>query len=92
MSGPTGNGRDLEPAEHEQVCLCARAQATVVGVFERYESARHAADLLAESGFGPDAVQVTQQTTNDANLRTLVHLLESSHACGAHGALVESPR
>lgn len=43
---------------------------TVVGVFERYESARHAADLLAESGFGPDAVQVTQQTTNDADLRT----------------------
>lgn len=43
---------------------------TVVGVFERYESARHAADLLAESGFGPDTVHVTQQTTNDANLRT----------------------
>lgn len=31
---------------------------TVVGVFDRYESARHAANLLADSGFPPDAVQV----------------------------------
>ena len=31
---------------------------TVVGVFDRYESARHAANLLADSGFAPDAVQV----------------------------------
>jgi hypothetical protein len=43
---------------------------TVVGVFERHEAARHAADLLAESGFGPDAVQVTDEprTLNDAAL------------------------
>src|SRR5512146_1786566 len=32
---------------------------TVVGVFERYESARHAANLLHDSGFGEDAVHLT---------------------------------
>ena len=39
---------------------------TVVGVFDRYESARHAANLLADSGFGPDAVHVTDAAGEDA--------------------------
>jgi len=33
---------------------------------------------------------VAESFDNDANLRTLVQLLEPSHACGAHCALVES--
>jgi uncharacterized protein (TIGR02271 family) len=41
---------------------------TVVGVFDRYESARHAATLLQDSGFGPDAVHVTDATSDDAAL------------------------
>jgi uncharacterized protein (TIGR02271 family) len=41
---------------------------TVVGVFDRYESARHAATLLEDSGFGPDAVHVTDATSEDAAL------------------------
>jgi hypothetical protein len=39
---------------------------TVVGVFDRYESARHAATLLQDSGFGADAVHVTDATGDDA--------------------------
>jgi hypothetical protein len=39
---------------------------TVVGVFDRYESARHAATLLQDSGFGADAVHVTDATSDDA--------------------------
>jgi hypothetical protein len=41
---------------------------TVVGVFDRYESARHAATLLQDSGFGADAVHVTDATSDDAAL------------------------
>ena len=41
---------------------------TVVGVFDRYESARHAATLLQDSGFGPDAVHLTDATGDDAAL------------------------
>ena len=41
---------------------------TVVGVFDRYESARHAATLLQDSGFGPDAVHVTDASSDDAAL------------------------
>jgi uncharacterized protein (TIGR02271 family) len=43
---------------------------TVVGVFDRYESARHAATLLQDSGFGPDAVHITDATSDDAALVT----------------------
>lgn len=39
---------------------------TVVGVFDRYESAQHAAHLLQDSGFGPDAVHVAETSEEDA--------------------------
>jgi len=35
---------------------------TVVGVFNRYEAARHATELLQDSGFGPDSVHITAES------------------------------
>jgi uncharacterized protein (TIGR02271 family) len=40
---------------------------TVVGVFDRYEQARQAAAQLQDSGFGPEAVHVTESTFGDAD-------------------------
>ena len=43
------------------------------------------------AAFGAAArATVAESFDNDANLRTLVHLLEPSHVCGAPCALVES--
>jgi uncharacterized protein (TIGR02271 family) len=39
---------------------------TVVGVFDKYENAQHAAQALQDSGFGPDAVHVTESTYEEA--------------------------
>ena len=40
---------------------------TVVGVFDRYEEARRAAALLRDSGFGSDAVHVTESTFDEGD-------------------------
>ena len=40
---------------------------TVVAVFDRYEAARHAAELLQDSGFGPDSVHVTESVESDVS-------------------------
>jgi uncharacterized protein (TIGR02271 family) len=44
---------------------------TVVGVFDRYESAQHAANLLQDSGFGPEAVHVTESSPGEAGATTV---------------------
>jgi stress response protein YsnF len=42
---------------------------TIVGVFDKYACARRAVQVLAESGFGPDAVDITEEF-DDAALST----------------------
>ncbi|HSN31773.1 MAG TPA: hypothetical protein VLU41_03745 [Ideonella sp.] len=46
---------------------------TVVGVFDRYESARHAANLLQDSGFGPEAVHLADGTGEEGGTAPAEH-------------------
>ena len=55
---------------------------TVVGVFNRYEAARDATELLQDSGFGPDSVHITAESGPGNGART----------SGQEGGMLESLR
>jgi len=55
---------------------------TVVGVFDRYEAARLATELLQDSGFGPDSVHITSESGADI----------APQASGEDGGMLDSVR
>ena len=58
--GPAGDGRSTAAASSDASSKRTPMRQTVVGVFDRFSAAQHAAELLRQRGIADDFIQITE--------------------------------